>query len=89
MIKERHFSPKHDFQTGIIAKILFGLSLILFIIAGIELLFSVVFIFNASIFFALGILFLGISVISWFFHSQFSKLSEIVSEIENGDFDEK
>lgn len=89
MIKERHYSPKYDFQTGSIAKLFFILSVILFAIAGVEFVLSVSIFLDASIFFALGILCLGITGISWFFHSQFSKLSDIVSEIENGEFDEK
>jgi hypothetical protein len=56
---------------------------ILLLIAGIELLLGINILLTPGSYFALAILFIGLSVISWFFHSQFAKLSEIATEIEN------
>jgi hypothetical protein len=87
MIKEKYFSAKHDFHTATVAKSCFFISLILFAIALIEFAFQITILLEPGIFFALGILFLGIAGISWFFYSQFSKLSDIVSDIENGNIE--
>jgi len=87
MIKEKHFSAKHDFHTAKIAKSCFFISLLFFAIILIELAFQITILFEPSIFFALAILFLGAAGISWFFYTQFSKLSDIVSDLENGDIE--
>ena len=83
MIKERHFSPKYDFKTGIIAKISFAVSLFFIVIIAIEMAFNITILLDPSIFFALTLLFLAVSGFSLFFYSQFSKLSKIVSEFED------
>jgi hypothetical protein len=89
MIKERRFSPKFDFHTGVVTKISFVISIILLIIVAIELLLNMTLLLDSSIFLALAILFLGFTGISWFFYSQFSKLSEIVTELENDEFEQE
>lgn len=83
MIKERRFSAKYDFHTGIISKFCFFFSVILLLIAGVELLLSITILLTPGSYFALAILFVGLGFISWFFHSQFAKLSEVASEIED------
>ena len=83
MIQERHFSVKHDFHTATVSKSCFFLSLLLLALALIEFIFGIVFFLPASTYFALAILFFGVTGISWFFHVQFSKLSKIATELEN------
>ena len=83
MIKERRFSPKFDFHTGSVTKISFVISIVLLIVVAIELLLNITLLLDSSIFLALAILFLGVTGISWFFYSQFAKLSKIVTELEN------
>jgi hypothetical protein len=83
MIKERHFSPKYDFKTGIIAKISFAISLFFILIIIIEIALNLTILLEPSIFFALTLLFLAVAGFSLFFYSQFAKLSRIVSEIED------
>ena len=82
MIKERRFSVKYDFQSGIISKISFFISVIFFLITLIEILLNITIFFEPSVYAALILLFLAITAISWFFHSQFAKLSRIATEIE-------
>jgi len=88
MIKEKHFSAKHDFHTGFVSKSCFLLSFLFLVMAVIETVFNFVIFFDSSVFLALGILFIGIAGISWFFNKQFSKLSEIVEEMEQEDYEE-
>jgi hypothetical protein len=88
MIKEKHFSAKHDFHTGIVSKSCFFLSILFFVFAIIETVFNFVIFLDSSVFLALGILFIGIAGISWFFNKQFSKLSDIVEEMEQEECEE-
>lgn len=84
MIKEKHFSAKYDFHTGLLSKTCFFLGFILFLISLVEFILGIKILLEPGSYFALGLLFVGFGGISWFFHSQFAKLSEIAAEIENG-----
>ena len=83
MIQEKRFSAKYDFHTGLLSKSCFFLSFVLFLIALVEFIFGLTVLLEPGSYFALSLLFVGLGGISWFFHSQFAKLSEIATEIEN------
>ena len=83
MIQEKHFSAKYDFHTGLLSKSCFFLGFALFLIALVEFIFGFNILLEPGSYFALGILFVGLVGISWFFHFQFAKLSEVATEIEN------
>ena len=99
IFKKRYFSAHNDFKTGILYKITFIIGLVLLIIylviIGISFIFGAessgfindVYNFSQSssinTILAFSILFIGVSVILYFFCCQFAKLSKIAEEIEN------
>jgi amino acid transporter len=99
MFKKRYFSAHNDFKTGILHKITLIIGIALFIIYLIILGISFIFgsessgftndIYNYSqsgsinTILAFSILFIGASIILYFFCCQFAKLSKIAEEIEN------
>jgi putative exporter of polyketide antibiotics len=98
MFKKRYFSAHSDFKTGIFCKISFFIGIILLISVIIIFIMSFIFgsessgiteqIYNLSqsklinTILAISILFIGTSIILYFFNCQFSKLSKIADEIE-------
>ena len=98
MFKKRYFSAHSDFKTGIFCKISFFIGIILLISVIIIFIISFIFgsessgiteqIYNLSqsklinTILAISILFIGTSIILYFFNCQFSKLSKIADEIE-------
>jgi len=101
MIKERRFSPHQDFKTGIFFKIsilsgiiLLILYLVLRLIDNLTeethsgLISIIQNLANSSIaetILAFAIILIGLGLIAYFFHIQFSKLSKISEEIEEED----
>ncbi len=83
MIREKHFSAKHDFHTGILTKCCFILAAFFFVIIFLNNILGRTFLLESSSALGLIVLFLGFGCISWFLHIQFSKLTEIAKEIEN------
>ena len=98
MLKERNYSIDNDFQTGFFFKLTFFLGitlLILFLFFKIIAYFNhnstgfLEEIYNISIssttdtIGAFSIIFIGISLILYFFKKQLNKLAEIAEEIEN------
>ena len=105
MVKIKYFSVYSDFKSSFIARIFFFLALILFVFFVILSIFNhfypkesegliggIISIANSSIAdttLALFILFLGLAIISLFFHHQFKKLASIADEIEEMENSEK
>jgi amino acid transporter len=99
MFKKRYFSAHNDFKTGILYKValIIGLTLLIiyFIIISISYIFGsdssgfVSDIYNftqdgsINTILAFSILFIGASIILYFFCCQFAKLSKIAEEIDN------
>ena len=99
IFKKRYFSAHNDFKTGILYKITLIIGLVLLIIYLIIIALSFIFGSESSGFandlynfsrsgsmntiLAFSILFIGASVILYFFCRQFAKLSKIAEEIEN------
>lgn len=101
MIKEKRFSPHQDFKTGIFFKVSILLGIILLIlylvlrlidnvteVADSGLISIIQNLANSSIaetILAFAIILIGLGLIAYFFHIQFSKLSKISEEIEGED----
>ena len=98
MIKDRKYSAKSDFKTGLFFKITFLLGMIFLIIFLILKLISLTIDKNSTgvlkefyqisistnldTIGALSIVFIGLCIILYFFKKQFNKLAEIAEEIE-------
>jgi len=99
MFKERHFSVRNDFRTGIFCKLSLFLGFFLLLFYAFLKIISLFIgqndtgflqtIYNLSkssvddSIIAFSIVFLGVGFILYFFHLQFVKLSKIADEIEN------
>ena len=99
MFKERHFSVRNDFRTGIFCKLslFLGFFLLLFYVflkiislfigqnntGFIQTIYDLSQSSVADSIIAFSIVFLGVGFILYFFHLQFVKLSKIADEIEN------
>ena len=96
MIKKRYVSIGNDLRTGITSKIFFGIGIILlFVFLAIYVIHrftsygsdGVISFFITSgyndIFLAVSILCIGAGFFFWFLYRQFSKLAEIVEELES------
>ena len=99
MLKERHFSARNDFRTGIFCKLslFLGFFLLLFYVflkiislfigqnntGFIQTIYDLSQSSVADSIIAFSIVFLGVGFILYFFHLQFVKLSKIADEIEN------
>lgn len=105
MVKEKHFSVHHEFRTGILSKICFGIAglflIAVIILKGIAALYptasegvigSLVSLSSSNfidISLAMIIIFVGFGGILVFFHYQFKKLSDIADEIEKEELKEQ
>ncbi len=99
MFKERHFSARNDFRTGIFCKLslFLGFFLLIFYVflkiislfigqnntGFIQTIYDLSQSSVADSIIAFSIVFLGVGFILYFFHLQFVKLSKIADEIEN------
>ena len=99
MLKKRYFSTKNDFKTGFLSKFLLFLGLLLLIFYIIFKMISIIvdekstgilnqiyeYAQSSSVdsILAFSIIFIALSFIFYFFHSQFVKLEKIADEIEN------
>ena len=99
MIRERHFSVKNDFRTGLFSRLFFIFSIFLIILLVFILSIGFVFSSETSGFFgfvaglyhsslvdilvAFLIISLGLGAILFFFKKQFAKLDEIAKEFED------
>lgn len=86
MIRKRNISIHSDTKTCFLYRFLLIIGSILFIIYIIQWFVSFTIIEEnlAGIILAFSILFLGLGFIMFFFHCQFTKLSEIAEEVEKG-----
>jgi hypothetical protein len=87
MIKKRNISVNSDLKTGFFCKFLLILGIIFLLIYIVQ-----AFLPNfsieenlAGIILAFSILFIGVGIILFFFHCQFSKLAQIAKEVEQED----
>lgn len=84
MIKKKNISVYSDLKTGFFCKFLVVLGIIFLLIYLIQFALPFISIEDSitGIILAFSILFIGIGIILFFFHCQFSKLAQIAEEVE-------